>query len=239
MMVALLLCAYAVGERSSRAVERRCREDVAFRVICANRAPDHATIARFRARHEQALAATFTQVLTLCARAGLVSVGVVTLDGSLISGNASAGARRSYQAIRAEVDAMLKQAAQTDAAEGEQYGEARGDELPAELADRGSRLERLRRCRKELEQEQADAEAAYQANLAWRAEWEAEHGRQLAGRKPTPPDPDALNGRRVNTTDPDRRLIKRTGRKSVQGFNAQVVASPEQIILELRSSRDQ
>jgi hypothetical protein len=80
-------------------------------VRLANRAPDHATIARFRARHEQALAATFTQVLTLCARAGLVSVGVVALDGSLITGNAPPGAKRSYEAIRPEVDAMLEQAA--------------------------------------------------------------------------------------------------------------------------------
>src|SRR5213078_2871761 len=67
MMVALLLYAYAVGERSSRQIERRSREDVAFRVITANEVPDHATIARFRARHEQALAGTFTQVLR-CAR---------------------------------------------------------------------------------------------------------------------------------------------------------------------------
>ena len=237
MMVALLLYAYAVGERSSRAIERRCREDVAFRVICANRVPDHATIARFRVRHEQALAATFTQVLTLCARAGLVSVGVVALDGSLISGNASVGATRSYEAIRAEVEEMLEQAAQADAAEDEQFGEARGDELPAALAERGSRLERLRRCRQELEQEQADAEAAYQANLAWRVGWEAEHGRQLAGRKPTPPDPDALARRRLNTTDPDTRLIKRSGGRTVQGFNAQLVASPEQVIVAAQLTR--
>ena len=150
MMVALLLYAYSVGERSSRQIERRCREDVAFRVICANRIPDHATIARFRVRHEQALAATFTQVLALCARAGLVSVGVVALDGSLISGNASPGATRTYAGIREEVDAILGQAAQADADEDEQFGESRGDELPAPLANRRSRLERLRRCREEL-----------------------------------------------------------------------------------------
>jgi transposase len=237
MMVALLLYAYAVGERSSRAIERRCREDVAFRVICANRVPDHATIARFRVRHEQALAGTFTQVLALCARAGLVSVGVVALDGSLISGNASPGATRSYGAIRAEVEAMLEQAARADAAEDQQFGEARGDELPAALADRSSRLERLRRCRDELEQEEADTRVAYEANLAWRADWEAEHGRKLTGRKPTPPDPDALVKRRVNTTDPDTRLIKRVGGKSVQGYNAQVVASPKQIILAAQLTR--
>src|SRR2546425_7322780 len=111
MMVALLLYAYAAGERSSRGIERRCREDVAFRVITANRIPDHATIARFRARHEQALADTLAQVLALCAKAGLVSVGLVALDGSLVSGNASPGATRSYASIREEVERMLAQAA--------------------------------------------------------------------------------------------------------------------------------
>jgi transposase len=231
MVVALLLYAYAVGERSSRGIERRCREDVAFRVITANRIPDHATIARFRARHEQALAATFTQVLALCARAGLVSVGVVALDGSLLAGNASPDATRSYASIRGEVERMLAEAAQADADEDERLGEARGDELPAELADARSRRERLRRCRQQLEQVQAEEEAAYQANLAWRAGWEAEHGRRLAGRKPTPPDPAALTARKINTTDPDTRLMKRAGGKSVQGYNAQVVASPEQVIL--------
>src|ERR671937_73849 len=219
MMVALILYAHAVGERSSRAIERRFREDVAFRVICANRVPDHATVARFRVRHEQALAGVFTQVLSLCARAGLVSVGVVALDGTLISGNASPNATRSYASIRAEVEAMLEQAAQADAAEDEQFGDARGDELPAELADRGSRLERLRRCREELEREEADSQAAYEANLAWRAEWEAEHGRKLTGRKPTPRDPESLAKRRVNVTDPDTRMIKRVGGKTVQGYN--------------------
>ena len=175
MMVALLLYAYAVGERSSRGIERRCREDVAFRVITANQVPDHATIARFRARHEQALADIFAQVLALCAKAGLVSVGLVALDGSLVAGNASQGATRSYASIREEVERMLAQAAQADAAEEERLGDARGDELPAELVDPRSRRERLRRCKEELEEEQAEEEAAYQENLAWRAAWEAEH----------------------------------------------------------------
>jgi hypothetical protein len=237
MMVALLLYAYSVGERSSRQIERRCREDVAFRVICANRIPDHATVARFRVRHEQALAATFTQVLGLCARAGLVSVGVVALDGTLISGNASPGATRTYAGIREEVDAILEQAAQADAAEDEQFGDARGDELPAGLADRRSRLERLRRCREELEREEAEAQAAHAANLAWRAEWEAEHGRKLTGRKPTPPDPEGLSGRKLNVTDPDTRLIGRRGGRSVQGFNVQVVADSGQIIVAAAVTR--
>jgi transposase len=237
MMVALLLYAYAVGERSSRGIERRCREDVAFRVITANRIPDHATIARFRARHEQALAATFTDVLALCARAGLVSVGVVALDGSLLAGNASPAATRSYASIRDEVERMLAEAAEADATDDERFGEARGDELPRELVDVRSRRERLRRCKQQLEHADADEEAAYQANLAWRAAWEAEHGRKLTGRKPTPPDPAAQAARKINTTDPDTRLMKRAGGKAVQGYNAQVVASPEQVILAAQLSR--
>jgi transposase len=231
MMVALLLYSCAVGERSSRGIERRCREDVAFRVITANQVPDHATIARFRARHERALADTFVQVLALCARAGLVSVGVVALDGSLLSGNASPRATRSHASIREEVERMLAEAARADDEEDERLGDARGDELPAELVDPCSRRERLRRCKQQLEQEQADEQAGYQENLAWRAAWEAEHGRKLGGRKPTPPTADALAARKINTTDPDTRLMKRAGGRSVQGYNAQVVASPEQVIV--------
>src|SRR3954453_14235311 len=77
MMVALLLYVYAIGERSSRRIERRCTEDVATRVICANQRPDPTTIARFRQRHEAAIAGLFGEVLALCAEAGLVKVGVV------------------------------------------------------------------------------------------------------------------------------------------------------------------
>src|ERR687890_1203287 len=85
MMVALLIYAYAIGERSSRRIERRCREDVAVRVITANQAPDHATIARFRVRHESAIAELFGGVLELCATAGMGKVGVVAVDGTKIA----------------------------------------------------------------------------------------------------------------------------------------------------------
>ncbi len=231
MMVALLLYAYAVGERSSRRIERRCHEDIAFRVICANRAPDHATIARFRARHEHALACVFTDVLVLCAKAGVVSVGLVAVDGSLIAGNASPGATKTYAAIRQEVEQMLDEAAQADAGDEERFGQARGDELPPELTDRNSRRERLARCKQELEAEQAKQQTEYEANPAWRAEWEAEHGRKLTGRKPFAPAADALAKRTINITDPDSRAMRRPGRRTVQGYNAQVVASPQQIIL--------
>ena len=133
MMVALLLYAYAIGERSSRRIERRCVEDVATRVICANQTPDHTTIARFRQRHEAALAGLFGEVLALCAEAGLVEVGVIAVDGTKVHANASQHATRDYEQIAREI---LEEAGAVDAAEDERFGERRGDELPPELVDR-------------------------------------------------------------------------------------------------------
>jgi transposase len=136
MMVALLLYAYAVGERSSLGIERRCTEDIAFRVIAANQAPDHATIARFRVRHEEALAGLFGQVLALCARAGAIQVGVIAVDGTKVRANAADRQNRTYEQLAREI---LQEAGEVDAAEDAQFGERRGDELPAELADPNTR----------------------------------------------------------------------------------------------------
>src|SRR5215203_7487785 len=116
MMVALLLYGYAIGERSSRRIERRCVEDVATRVICANRAPDHTTSARFCQRHEAALAGLFGEVLWLCAEAGLVRVGVVAVDGTKVQANASHHATRDYEQIAREI---LEHADAVDAEEDE------------------------------------------------------------------------------------------------------------------------
>jgi Transposase domain (DUF772) len=231
MIVSLLLYAYPLGERSARKIERRCRDDVAFRVICANRVPDHVTIARFRVRHEVALAETFTQVLALCARSGLVSVGLVALDGTLVDGNAAKAANRSYRAICEEVEQILGEAAATDEREDSELGERRGDELPPELADPRSRRARLRRCQEELEREQQEAERAHSDQLAWRAAWEQKHGRKLGGRKPAPPDRAALERKLINTSDPDTRSMKRAGGRSLQGHNVQVIADEAQLIV--------
>ena len=103
MMVALMIYAYAIGERTSRRIEQRCREDIAFRVICANQVPDHATIARFRVRHEQALSELFSSVLGLCAQAGLVQVGLIAVDGTKVSADASKSANRTYEQIAREI----------------------------------------------------------------------------------------------------------------------------------------
>src|ERR687892_1232517 len=152
MMLTLLAYAYCVGERSSRGIERRCREDVAFRVICANQAPDHATIARFRVRHEQALADIFGQVLGLCAEAGLVRTGVVAVDGSKFAADASDAAIRTYDKLAEEI---VAEAGRIDEAEDEIYGSKRGDELPEPVSTHNGRRQWLKEAKKRLDAERA------------------------------------------------------------------------------------
>jgi hypothetical protein len=130
MMVALLLYAYARGNRSSRGIERACVEDIAYRVVTGNLAPDHSTIAEFRCRHERPLGEVFSGVLGLCARAGLASVGVVAIDGTKMAASASSDANRDFGEIAREI---LAEAAAIDECEDELYGSARGDELPEQL----------------------------------------------------------------------------------------------------------
>ena len=127
MMVALLLYAYARGIQSSRVIERACEEDVAFRVLAAQQRPDHATLARFVERHQEAIAGLFGEVLALCARSGLAKVGVIAVDGTKVQANASRNENRDYEQLAREI---LEEAKAVDAAEDELYGQARGDELP-------------------------------------------------------------------------------------------------------------
>jgi transposase len=230
MMVALIVYAYCVGERSSRQVERRCVEDVAFRVIAANRAPDHTTISRFRQRFAEPLAGLFVQVLAMCQRAGMVRVGTVAVDGTKMAANAGLGANRTYAAIRAEVQRILEEAEQVDAAEDERFGDRRGDELPQELADPRSRRARLDQIQRELEAEHAAREAEHEQRLTDRAEREAKTGKRLGGRRPKAPEPGELLAARRNVTDPESRIMSHRG-ALVQGYNAQAAVGKGRVIL--------
>jgi transposase len=153
MMVALLMYAYARGERSWRGIERRCVEDVAYRVIAAQQAPDHATIARFRVRHEAALAGLFSEVLGLCRESGLVKVGVIAIDGTKVHANASHHSNVDYEQLAREI---LEEAGEIDAAEDELYGDARGDELPEHLRTREGRRAALRAAKEKLARKRAE-----------------------------------------------------------------------------------
>ncbi len=159
MLLTVLIYAYAMGERSSRQIERLCHTDVAFRIACAGDVPDHTTIARFRQRHEQALVEVFTDVLELCARAGLGKLGTVAIDGTKIAANASDDAIRSETWLRQQADRILGEAQDADAEEDALFGQERGDELPAELADPATRAERIRRALADIESEKAAEEA--------------------------------------------------------------------------------
>jgi transposase len=152
MMVALLLYGYARGIRSARAIERSCWEDVAFKTIAMMETPDHATVARFVERHEQALADLFSQVLGLCAQAGLVRPEVVAIDGTKMAGNASRESNRDFSEIARDI---IAEAIATDQAEDELYGEARGDELPEDLRTREGRAEFFRKVREQQAAEKA------------------------------------------------------------------------------------
>ena len=148
MMVCLLLYACCLEVRSSRQIERLCERDIGFRVITSNQAPDHTTIARFRQANEAELAALFAQVLCLRAKAGLVKVGVVALDGTKVKANSSLAANRTYASIEEEVKRGLAEAAVRDAEEDEIYGaEQRGDEPPDDLQDRRKHLVRLQEAK--------------------------------------------------------------------------------------------
>ena len=151
-VVALLLYAYSQGNRSSRKIERECREDVAYRVIMANRVPDHSTIAEFRKRHETAISSLFGEVLGLCRAAGMINVGVIAVDGTKVHANASNMANRDYKQIALEI---LKEAERIDAEEDELYGDARGDELPEHLRTAEGRRKALKEAKQRLEQERA------------------------------------------------------------------------------------
>lgn len=227
MMVAVMLYAYATGERSARRIERRCQEDIAYRVITANQTPDHATIARFRARHADRLADLFGQILGLCAKAGLVSVGTIALDGTRIVANAADSANRSYRQLAAEI---LEEAAAVDAAEDERFGEARGDELPPELADPKTRRARLKEAKRRLDQEH---EAKVAEMAAWKqakAEYTARTGFKSKG-APTKPRPIAPKEKaRINLTDPDSRPVK-SARGFIHGYTAQAVSTEGQVVV--------
>ena len=152
MLVALLLYAYARGNRSSRGIERACQEDVAFKVITSLRTPDHSTIAEFGRRHEAEIGELFDDVLGLCREAGLVSVGVITIDATKIKANASMDQNRSYSGL---VKDILREAEDTDRREDELYGNDRGGELPEQLRNPDTRRQALADAKRRLAERNA------------------------------------------------------------------------------------
>ena len=259
MMVALILYAYARGTRSSRAIERACIEDIAFRVIAAQRKPDHATIARFVERHQDALAGVFGEVLGLCARAGLVGLNIVAIDGSKIAANASREANRDYERLAREV---IEDARRIDAEEDERFGDRRGDELPPELATSGGRQQWFKDARRWLDDQRAEqaapiprerakrvreakrrmdeqlfTEAARRArpiSATGRAARTAAAGGWARTRSPKPyVAARGAAGRDQHSPIPDSRMVKGQ-HQFIQGYNAQAATNEHQIVIARR-----
>jgi transposase len=167
MMTLLLFYAYCVGIVSSRKIERACHEDLAFRVLTGNQQPDHSRISEFRRRNLDALKGLFIQILRLCQKAGMVSLGHVALDGTKVQANASKHKAMSHERmlraekeLEKEINALMRKAEILDAQEDRRYGKGnRGSELPDELRRRQDRLARIRKARKEMEAETAAAAA--------------------------------------------------------------------------------
>jgi transposase len=217
MLTKVLVYAYCVGVFSSRRIQRRLLEDVAFRVLAAGNEPDFRTIADFRKRHLAALRGFFEQVLHLARELGAPRVGRVALDSSKIKANASKHKAMSYgrmrekqRQLRDEVNQLLTQAEAADATEDAEFGaDQRGDELPAELQRRESRLKRIREAQRALEA-RAKAEAAAVGQPTETAK----------------PDPKA----QYNFTDPESRIMKGPD-GFVQAFNVQVAVDDLQLIV--------
>jgi transposase len=238
MMVTLFLFSYCMGERSSRRIEKLCAVDVAYRVITANRIPDHTTISRFRKDNIKLIERLFVEVLRLCREAKMLKLGTVALDGTKIKGNASLETNRTRDGLEKEVRKILQEAESADTQEDALYGpDHRGDELPEDLADPRSRISRLRECKERLDREAQEARDAQQRKIDERKA-EEDTGNKKRGRQPLSPEAVVDKDAKANVTDPDSRIMK-TRSGYVQGYNAQAVATEDQIIIAAKVTQDE
>ncbi len=237
LMLKILIYGYTTGVRSSRKIEARCHEDVAFRFLSGNAAPDFRSIARFRKRHLSALEGLFLQALTLCQEAGMVRMGRVALDGTKVKANASRHKAMSYSRmgetearLRAEVEAMLGEAERVDAEEDQAHGvDNRGGDLQGELARRESRLAKIRKAKEDLEQhakDQAEGKERARNREAGKPEDEVEQAAQRAAESAVPP-PKAQR----NFTDPDARIMKTADGSFHYCYNPQAVVDEDNQII--------
>jgi transposase len=255
MLLALLIYAYAVGERSSRRIERLCASDVAFRVCCGQDAPDHSTIARFRAEHHEGFADLFAQVLRLCAAAGMVRVGVVAIDGTKIAANAARSANRSREWVREQARRIaaevLADADAVDAAEdaAAQARDGSDEELPPGFATRSGRAANIGKAIEEIARQDSEHAEADAADRARAEEYLArvEAGEVIPGVPPAGVDPVRYQQARVarelrraeaGTTPRARSEARRQARIAGQALaRAEQMAAAGELDLRGRAAR--
>ena len=235
MMVAVWLYAFTQGVRSSRRVEKRLYEDVAFRMVSANQQPDFWTLNHFRKQHREAISGLFAQTVKMAREVGLAKLGHVAIDGTKVKANASKHSAMSYKRmleeekrLEKEIAKYLDSADQLDAEENARLGEARGDELPPDVRFQAARLQKIREAKKRLEQQARE-----------RAKLEQEERRQQAeqaNREYNPrTDPDAAVPKpkdQSNFTDPESRIMMSSEKAFIQAYNGQaVVDAKSQVIV--------
>ena len=236
MMLRVLIYAYCTGVFSSRKIAKQLEESVPFRVLAANQMPDHRTICRFRAEHVDLFESFFVQVVQLASAAGLAKLGTVAVDGSKVKANASKRRAMSYsrmkseeKRLRAEIRRITEMAKGIDKEEDDQFGpDLRGDELPAELADRKSRLKVIQEAKKRLEERKAEEDKRKDEEKARKAKEEGREVREARYRKhpkgkPLPKDQE-------NFTDPDSRIMK-DSKGFEQCYNTQVAVDKTQQLI--------
>jgi transposase len=243
LMTALLLYGYCRGVYTSRKIELACEERIDFRALVGSERPDHSTIAEFRKRHRDGLAALFVQVLALCRDAGLVKLGHVSLDGTKMRANASKHSSMSYKRMKqaepelaAAVEAWLDAGEQGDDADDKEHGVGnRGDEMPEHIQQKVKKLAKIRASMAELE---AEAQAKGERLEAERAAKEAEQGSPVRGPKPKALDGVPEDKAQRNFTDPESRILK-TADGFEQGYNAQAAVDTECQVIVAQDVTDQ
>ena len=218
-MTKMLVFGYCSGVYSSRRIQKRLREDIAFKVLAAGNEPDFRTISDFRKIHIKTLENLFEQVLTMALECGAIKLGRVSLDGTKLKANASKHKAMSYgrmkekqHQLKEEVKQLLAAAEAADEEEDRQYGSQRGDELPEELRRRETRLAKIKEAKKVLEQRARDKAAA-----------EGKSATEAKQAKPEDKD-------QYNFTDPESRIMKGAD-GIVQGYNAQAAVEPELLLI--------
>jgi transposase len=237
MLLALLFYGYATGVFSSRKLERGTYDSVAFRYLAANDHPDHDTIATFRKRFLAELRPLFVQILLIAQQMGVFKLGTVSLDGTKIHANASKHRALSWQhackleqQLKAEVEALLRQAEAADQADLPD-----GLDIPEELARREERLAAIARAKAEIEHRaatrQAEEQAHYEARRTERHAKEQQTGKKAGGKPPKPPEPGPRDKDQVNLTDEASRIMPTSGGGFAQSYNAQASVDVDTMLI--------
>jgi transposase len=236
LMLAVLIYAYCTGTFSSRKIAAQIEDSVAFRVIAAGLKPSHRTICRFREEHLEEFYKLFVQVVQLAQEAGLITMGTIAIDGSKVKANASKHKAMSYdrmlmeeKKLRSEIRKLTQAARDQDALDDQAFGpDFRGDELPAELSNRKTRLQAIQAAKKRLEDRKA-AEAAAKQSAEKKGDADANQSERVM---PQPRDQE-------NFTDPDSRIMPTAGKTFQQSYNAQIaVDAKAQMVVAVTVSQN-